>query len=413
MSFRTPGGVWLSSLVLALAACGDDGSSTTSGVGGDASTSASQASSGAPSASSGSVSTGSSSSGAGTGGSEPTTSTGGAGSGGSGQGGDPAGTGGDGGSGAGELGGGGQGGAATGTGGSGEGGAGGAGTGGTGTGGDGTGGEGAGGGLQGTRVRIMASNLTSGDFQSYDPGHGIRIIQGVDPDIILVQEMNYGNDNDADDMRGFTDAICGSDCEWAREPFSGNGALPNGVVSRYPILETGVWQDTHVSNRELFWARIDMPGPGDLIAVSVHLHTTVSSHPDEGEAIITGLAAEAEEDDLVVLGGDFNTDDTTDLLFPELDDVFRVDEPWPVDNLGNPNTNGNRNKRYDWVLANAGLDALEIPVRIGAQSFPSGLVVDTQVYTPLVDIAPAQEHDSDPDNSMQHMGVVRDFVFPD
>ena len=38
-------------------------------------------------------------------------------------------------------------------------------------------------------TRIMASNLSSGNYQSYDPGHGIRLMQGVDPDIILIQEF--------------------------------------------------------------------------------------------------------------------------------------------------------------------------------------------------------------------------------
>jgi endonuclease/exonuclease/phosphatase family metal-dependent hydrolase len=404
---RTPGGVWLSSLILALVACGDDDGSTSSGAGGDPTTTSSgtqtQSATGTTSSQGSGGEAPSSSSGAAQGGGGTSTQVG---PGGGEQGGGGAGTGG-------AQGGGGQGGDATGTGGSGGDGGGTTGAGGDATGsggGGGDGGSGAGGGPDGTRVRIVASNLTSGNNQSYDPGHGIRILQGVDADIILVQEMTYGANNAAA-MRDFADAICGEDCEWAREPVGGAGFLPNGVVSRYPILESGIWDDPHVSNRELFWARIDMPGPGDLIAISVHLHTNASSHPGEGAAIIDGITEVAEPEDLVVLGGDFNTDDTTDLLYPELDDIFRVTEPWPVDNLGNPHTNENRTKRYDWVLADPGLDALEIPVVIGAQTFPTGLVVDTRVYTPLADIAPAQLNDSDQSVVMQHMAVVRDFAF--
>ncbi|NQX01675.1 hypothetical protein HQ447_13540, partial [bacterium] len=41
-------------------------------------------------------------------------------------------------------------------------------------------------------IRIMAANITSGNNQSYDPGEGNRIFQGLDPDVVLVQEMNVG-----------------------------------------------------------------------------------------------------------------------------------------------------------------------------------------------------------------------------
>lgn len=40
----------------------------------------------------------------------------------------------------------------------------------------------------------MAANLTSGSGQTYDPGHGIRILEGVHGDVMLMQEMNFGFD---------------------------------------------------------------------------------------------------------------------------------------------------------------------------------------------------------------------------
>src|SRR5689334_18836344 len=54
------------------------------------------------------------------------------------------------------------------------------------------------------RVRVMAANLTSGNGQDYDPGHGARIFQGTDPDIVLIQELNYLGNTDAD-IRSFVD----------------------------------------------------------------------------------------------------------------------------------------------------------------------------------------------------------------
>src|SRR5205085_11524393 len=41
------------------------------------------------------------------------------------------------------------------------------------------------------RLRLVAANLTSGNFQSWDPGDGIRILEGLHPDVVLVQEFNY------------------------------------------------------------------------------------------------------------------------------------------------------------------------------------------------------------------------------
>ena len=41
------------------------------------------------------------------------------------------------------------------------------------------------------RIRIVAGNITSGNGQNYNEGHGIRIFQGLKPDIILIQEFNY------------------------------------------------------------------------------------------------------------------------------------------------------------------------------------------------------------------------------
>src|SRR5690348_6978080 len=62
-------------------------------------------------------------------------------------------------------------------------------------------------------VRIMAANTSSGNLQSYDPGHGNRIFQGLDPDIALVQEMNVtlnGSKNSAATYRSWVDTNFGT-----------------------------------------------------------------------------------------------------------------------------------------------------------------------------------------------------------
>ena len=82
--------------------------------------------------------------------------------------------------------------------------------------------------------------------------------------------------------------------------------------------------------------------------------------------------------------------------------------PHPTDQAANGNTNANRNKPYDWVLADADLRAYQVAVAIGAATYPDGLVFDSRVYTPLTDVAPVVAADSGAP-SMQHMAVAKDF----
>ena len=265
--------------------------------------------------------------------------------------------------------------------------------------------SGAGGGPSGTRLRVVAANLTSGNLQSYDPGEGVRILAGIHADVVLMQEVNFGLDAE-DDLRLLTDDICGQECTLAR----GSGQIPNGVISRYPVLEAGVWIDPEVTNRDFSWARIDIPGPIDLWAVSVHLLTSNESARDaEAAALVVALDGRVPAGDFLVMGGDFNTHSRDEAALTTLAAHFSVTGPYPADGAGNEFTNGPRTKPYDWVLASPALRALETPVRIGAAHFDAGLVVDTRVYTPIGDLAPAELTDSDASN-MQHMAVVRDFL---
>ncbi|XXY46081.1 endonuclease/exonuclease/phosphatase family protein [Sorangium sp. So ce269] len=326
-----------------------------------------------------------------------------------GAGGSTSGAGGDGGSG-------GAGGSTSGSGGaggstSGSGGAGGAGGAG-GDGGSGGGDGGSGGGDDETpstvRVRLMAANLTSGTRQSYDPGHGQRIMQGLRPDIVLIQEFNYG-DNGAAEIRAFVDETFGGTFSYYRE----DGAqIPNGIVSRYPILESGEWDDGSVSNRDFAWARIDIPGPIDLWAVSVHFLTSGSGvRRTEAQQLVATIQDTFPEGDYLVIGGDFNTDNRSEPCITTLSQVVVTSGPYPADRNGDTGTNASRGKPYDWVLVDDDLDPLETAVVIGGSTFASGLVADTRVYSPIDELSPALATDSGA-ASMQHMGVVRDFLLP-
>ncbi|MFY0573966.1 endonuclease/exonuclease/phosphatase family protein [Cystobacter fuscus] len=258
------------------------------------------------------------------------------------------------------------------------------------------------------RIRLMAANITSGNAQSYDPGHGTRIFQGTKPDVVMIQEFNYG-DNSAAAIRSFVDTTFGSSFHVYRET---GAQIPNGVISRYPIIAAGEWTDTQVGNRDFAWARIDIPGPKDLWVVSVHLLTRDSTTRNtEATNLVKYIQANVPAGDFLAIGGDFNSDNRSEPLFGTFSSVVSTASPYPADKNGNVNTNASRGKPYDHVLVSNNLRAYQTATVIGASSFGAGLVVDTRVYSPLEEIAPAQSGDSGATN-MQHMAIIKDFLVP-
>lgn len=259
-----------------------------------------------------------------------------------------------------------------------------------------------------TPLRIMAANITSGNYQSYDPGEGTRIFQGLDPDLVMIQEFNYG-DNSSTAIRNWVTSTFGSSFSYYREA---GADIPNGVISRYPIIASGEWDDPYVSNRDFAWARIDIPGSKDLWAISLHLLTSSStSRNNEAVSLKSFINTYVPAGDYLAIAGDLNTASRTETAITTLSSVVVTAAPYPVDNLGNSNTNSSRSKPYDWVLVDTDLEAVEVPVAIGSYQFQNGLVFDSRVYTPLADVAPVLYGDSGATN-MQHMAVVRDFSIP-
>ena len=257
-------------------------------------------------------------------------------------------------------------------------------------------------------LRIMAGNITSGNGQSYDQGHGARIFKGLKPDIVLIQEFNYKKGSIAD----FVKDTFGEEFSYAR----GEGKIPNGVISRYPITSSGSWTSNMVSDRKWDWAVIDIPGDRDLLAVSVHLYT--SGNTQEMGPLRAQIDKKISKDDrdyYVVIGGDFNQVNWSPIRqnFGSLFSVGKTASDFPIDQNGKYTTNAKRVKQYDYLLCSMDLCKLETPTVIGERSYPKGHVVDTRVYNAkneLATIAPAQAKDSGATN-MQHMAVVRDFEY--
>ena len=260
------------------------------------------------------------------------------------------------------------------------------------------------------RLRIMAANTTSGSQQSYpNPGPGVRIFQGLDPDVVLIQEFQVEGSLDAwvDDAFGDTFDHCIEEVD----------GLPNGVISRFPILQCGEWDDPFMLNRDFSFARIDLPGDRDLWAVSVHFKASSGSsnrqkRKNEGLELVERIAAQVPENDFLVIGGDFNTQNRNEEVLDVLRQVVVVEAPFPDDGSGDGDTNSSRRKPYDWVLVDADLEPFEVAVVTGDRQFDDGLVFDSRIFSQeQLDqlFSPVRQTDSGAPQ-MQHMAVVRDFL---
>lgn len=261
-----------------------------------------------------------------------------------------------------------------------------------------------------TRIRIVASNTTSGNNQSYQ-APGTNILKALKPDIALMNEFQV----DSGTLAQWVSTTFGPEYSFSIE---GGAQIPNGVVSRWPIRASGEYDDPEVTNRDFAWARIDIPGDRDLWAISVHLLTASSSVRNaEAQVIINNMipSLNIPTNDYIVLGGDFNTDNRTESCISTLRAKFTIASPYPADQNGNGNTNAGRNKPYDWVVVSPNLHSLETPFTYGTSSFAAGFVFDSREFTQSElnsFFPPVQVSDSGATN-MQHMAVIRDFLVPD
>jgi endonuclease/exonuclease/phosphatase family metal-dependent hydrolase len=260
----------------------------------------------------------------------------------------------------------------------------------------------------GTNLRIMSANISSGPSLSYGPEEGVRIFKGLAPDVVLIQEFKSGPTS-ATEVDTFVTSTFGAPFTYYREPAV---EIPNGIISRYPITESGRWADPQVANRGFAYAKIAVPGAHPLWAVSVHLLTTNgNARAAEATALVAQVRALVPAGDYLVVGGDLNTSGRTETCITTLSEIVFTNGPFPADGSGNESTNAPRNAVYDWLIPSKGLALLQIPTVLGTTTFAAGVVFDSRVYNPIADVAPVQSTDSAAQN-MQHMPVVRDFRLP-
>jgi hypothetical protein len=257
------------------------------------------------------------------------------------------------------------------------------------------------------------SDLTSDDRQTWSPdngnhsnpeGAGARILKGLRPDLVLIQEFNTSMP-----PRQWVNATFGPGFSFTREEGAG---IPNGVISRHPIAAAGEWDDPLLDNRDFAWARIRLPNGKDLWAVSVHLHSKQAENRRlQAELLVARAREKIPPEDLVLLGGDLNTRQADEPCLRVLGGAWVLPRELPADTAGDHDTNAPRNRPYDWVLADRELEVCAVPVRVAGLVFRGGLVFDSRSFPRLDAVPPVRAGDSG-FKQMQHMAVVRDFLVP-
>lgn len=262
-----------------------------------------------------------------------------------------------------------------------------------------------------TTVRIMASNLTSGNYQRYETP-GMNILKALKPDIAALQEFNYASPtlgtNTTAALREMIDNTFGTNFVYFRQT---GVNIPNGIVSRYPIINSGVWDDTTLSDRDFVWAQLDIPGTNDLYIVSVHLKASSSSasqRAGQSSTLKSLIQANFPANAYIVVAGDCNLYSTGEACYTTMTSYLMDPSPVPNDSAGDADTNEPRSERYDYVFASPSLNAIRVASVVGSHTFTNGLVFDSAVYPTLSEVAPVQSTDSHV-SGMQHMGVIKDF----
>ena len=264
--------------------------------------------------------------------------------------------------------------------------------------------------------RVMAANTPSSNASRYE-AEGMRIFRGLKPDIVAVQEFKYLSTNGAglnttNAFREMLDSAFGTNFTYFRE--SNSYAIPNGIISRWPIKESGSWvdDDTGVNDRGFAWALIDLPGTNDLYVVSIHLKASSSEsarRAAEALQLTSLIQSNLTNSAWIIVAGDLNIGSSGEAALATFK-TYLSDNPIPHDGTAaaDSDTNAGRNDRYDYVLPSFAFATNQVATVIGSRTLPNGLVFDSGKFTPLTDASPVQFSDSHVFN-MQHMAVVKDF----
>ncbi len=272
------------------------------------------------------------------------------------------------------------------------------------------------------KIRFTSANLTSGNNQAYEE-EGIRILKALKSDIIMIQEFNFGS-NTKNDIKNFVKNTFGTEYQYFRGTPTGNGDIPNGIISKYPIIKTGEITDPRVTDRKIDYVEIKVNDKINLMVFSVHLKGQEDDSQITAAQLITQKISEHKKTHTgyyYIVGGDFNGEASVgNEGFGKFNnkEIMQINFPYPKSEYGNDgNTNRTRTAKLDFILADTNLYQYQISTdycisNLNCKKYENGLVFDSRNYsrndldTYFTEVQP---NDCDAKN-MQHLAVVKDFL---
>jgi endonuclease/exonuclease/phosphatase family metal-dependent hydrolase len=256
---------------------------------------------------------------------------------------------------------------------------------------------------------VLSANLVSGTVvvngeTAYDDA-GQNLLKALCPDVVAIQEWVVTNS-----FAQFVTDNFGADFYYVTDGTTGLNALPNGIISRWPIVDTNIWDDA-VGYREHLHAEIDLPGSKNLNIVSVHLDAgdTAGDIANRilGARNLTNAIEQAgfAAGDYLLIAGDLNTTNRSATELSVLTSIVS-DAYKPTDKAGNEETNPSKARPYDYVLPDSALEVQYVGMSYNGTSFADGLIFDTREWGDHQ--YPALGSDSDAQN-LTHSPVVKVF----
>ena len=232
----------------------------------------------------------------------------------------------------------------------------------------------------------------------------------LDPDLIGTQEIEITNVDQTAALRERIAARGGADYEFYEElkiwPYGALTGEGVGILSRYPILETGL-KDLVEGGRVAVWTRVEVESGYELDFFNTHLESdgteemTADEIRTQQAGFMVDFLAEAGEERIQFLTGDMNTTDDTEayevLVAGGLSDTYRAVHGDETATTGNTSS----------IILMEGAE--QDPMRRIDYIFASEEPPEGAQATPVESIVCFQNHDEAGFYPSDHLGVMTSF----
>ena len=185
-----------------------------------------------------------------------------------------------------------------------------------------------------------------------------RVIQVVDPDILILNEVDHGTERAFEVLQADSlGKILGMHAVFGRSIDYDGGEYGNALLSRFPVLDFRVHDlstDTILEGRSVFISALDLAGD-TLLVLGTHLGLKAEERREQIAGIIHKLPSSQQ----LILAGDFNFEPDSEtyrtLTMRLRDGILEVtakpENTFPADHP---------DRRIDYIFIGFDIEALEV-----------------------------------------------------